>query len=430
MDADIPFARPFIGLEEETAVLRTLRSGWLTTAAEALAFEREFAGFLSRPPDCLDTEGPGRETPACREPPLCLAVNSATSGLHLLAKALCPDMGPGDVALVPSYTFAATAGVVRYSGAEVVFVDNKAGSFHIDPEQAGQTLDRLSQGLPAYPRRGAAQTRGFGPQGKARLLIPVHFGGLPCDMDALKTIGGRYAVKIMEDAAHAFPAALPGNAWAGDASDGGVFSFYATKTITTGEGGMVVVRDPALARRIALLRSHGIDRTIWNRYADPRASWYYEVLEPGFKYNLPDLLAALGRAQLSRAADLLGMRKRIARMYDAAFGDCDQFLLPPTGPGDARHLYPLRIKPETLTVNRDELISVLQARGIGVSVHFIPLHCMPYYKKRYALEAEDFPEALRCFQRELSLPLWPGMSDAQVNRVIDTVTAAVRENRR
>jgi dTDP-4-amino-4,6-dideoxygalactose transaminase len=188
---------------------------------------------------------------------------------------------------------------------------------------------------------------------------------------------------------------------------------------------MVVSRDGELCRRIAVMRSHGIDRAVWNRYTDRKASWYYEVVEPGFKYNLPDILAAIGRVQLTRAAALLKRRQEIAACYDAAFREDGRLRLPPSGPGDARHLYPLRLRPENLAISRDAFIEALQGRGIGVSVHFIPLHIMPYYKKRYALEAEDFPESMRNFEQVVSLPVWPGMTDAQTERVIKTVKAVL-----
>jgi dTDP-4-amino-4,6-dideoxygalactose transaminase len=246
-------------------------------------------------------------------------------------------------------------------------------------------------------------------------------------MEAIMAAARRYGVRVIEDAAHAFPSRLPGGEWAGTAGDIGVFSFYATKTITTGEGGMAVSRDADLCRRMAVMRSHGIDRTVWNRYTDRKASWYYEVVEPGFKYNLPDILAAVGRVQLTRAPALLKRREEIAACYDAAFRDDGRLLTPPSGPGDARHLYPLRIRPENLPVSRDAFIRALRDRGIGASVHFIPLHIMPYYKKQYALEAEDFPESMRNFEQVVSLPIWPGMRDAQVERVIETVKAVLNE---
>jgi dTDP-4-amino-4,6-dideoxygalactose transaminase len=417
---EIPFARPYIGAEEEEAVLRVLRSGWLTTGSETLAFEKEFAAFLEAP------EGvEGKGNPA-RPPLSALALNSATSGLHLALEAL--GVGPGDLVLVPSFTFTSTAEVVRYLGADAVFVDVTPGGFHMDPSALERTLERLARGLPPYsPRKKCGGgTEGFGPRGRPRAVIPVHFGGLPCDMEAIMAIAARCGIAVIEDAAHAFPSPLPGGDWAGTVGDAGVFSFYATKTITTGEGGMVVSRNRALLDRVAVMRSHGIDRAVWNRYTDTRASWYYEVVEPGFKYNLPDVLAAIGRVQLTRALTLLEARREIARRYDEAFREEPFCIIPPSGPADARHLYPLRLKAETPGLSRDRFIDRLKDAGIGVSVHFIPLHMMPYYKKRYTLEAEDFPESLAAFKGVISLPIWPGMTNAQVEGVITAVISIAR----
>ncbi|MDR2209994.1 MAG: DegT/DnrJ/EryC1/StrS aminotransferase family protein [Spirochaetaceae bacterium] len=386
----IPFARPWTGKEEEEAVLRVLRSGWLTTGREALAFEAEFSAFL------MERAAPG-------EPEIqALAVNSATSGLHLALEAL--GIGPGDAVFLPSYTFTATAEVVRYLGAEAVFVDLEGDSYNIGPAGLEQALSRA-----------------LGPGIRPRAVIPVHFGGLPCDMGAIKDLARRYGLAVVEDAAHAFPAPLPGkdSPWAGTGGDAGVFSFYATKTITTGEGGMVVTRRKDLAERVSLMRSHGIDRSIWNRYTDPKAPWYYEVVAPGYKYNLPDLLAALGRVQLSRAMELLKMRESIAARYDGALKNHGAVILPP--PGGARHLYTLRFRNPA---DRDPCMEYLRNKGIGTSVHFIPLHIMPYYKERYGLKAEEYPESLKRFRETLSLPIWPGMSEAQVDRVIGAVREA------
>jgi dTDP-4-amino-4,6-dideoxygalactose transaminase len=397
---EIPFARPFIGREEEEAVLRVLRSGWLTTGKETLEFEKEFAAFLS--PDSTDSaEGGSAIKKGESSPPLAaLAVNSATSGLHLALEASC--IGPGDLVLVPSLTFTATAEVVRYLGADVVFVDTAPGTFHI----SGETLERALRKLP--PRR-------------AKAVVPVHYGGLPCGMDDILSVAAQYGLKVVEDAAHSFPSRLDSGRFAGALGDVGVFSFYATKTITTGEGGMVVTRDRAMAERIRVMRSHGIDRSVWNRYTDTKASWYYEVQAPGFKYNIPDILSALGRAQLGRANELLALRRDIAKSYDDAFGSDGHFTLPPTGPGDARHLYPLRINPQRLSISRNTFIEKLQERGIGVSVHFIPLHTMPYYKERYSLRESDFPESMAAYSGTISLPIWPGMKNSQVERVITVV---------
>jgi len=408
----IPFARPYIGKEEEDAVLAVLRSGWLTTGKETLEFEKDFGNFLNESVECM-------------------AVNSATSGLHLALEAL--GIKEGDLVLVPSMTFTATAEVVRYLGAEPVFVDVSKDSYLMDPTALEQTLQRLNRGESAYPTRkgsnAGAESGGFGPKGRAKAVMPVHYAGLPCDMDAILSIAKKYDLKVVEDAAHSFPSFVNGS-WAGLIGDIGVYSFYATKTITTGEGGMVVTRDKAVAERIKIMRSHGIDRSIWTRYTDTKASWYYEVLEPGFKYNIPDILSAIGRVQLRRAMFLLEEREKLARRYDEAFGTDDNFLLPPTGPGDARHLYPLRLNLEKLSIGRNEFAAKIQEQGVGVSVHFIPLHTMPYYKKRYFLEDEDFPETLKSFKQTITLPLWPGLTDAQINRVITVVkTLACEYNR-
>jgi dTDP-4-amino-4,6-dideoxygalactose transaminase len=243
-------------------------------------------------------------------------------------------------------------------------------------------------------------------------------------MAAIMACARRYGLKVVEDAAHSFPSYLGPSlkgGYAGAIGDLGVFSFYATKTISTGEGGMVVCGSRELAGRISLMRSHGIDRSIWNRYTDSKASWYYEVLEAGYKYNFPDLLAAIGRVQLGRAWDLLRMRREIAGAYDSAFGADPHFTIPPRHPSDARHLYPLRLNLESLRIDRDRFAALLQEGGVGISVHFIPLHTMPYYRKTHNLEPGDFPHSIKSFRREISLPLWPGMDRAMVQRVIDLV---------
>lgn len=412
-DPFVPFALPAIGPEEEAAVLRVLRSGWLTTGKEALAFEGEFSAFLASLPSGKD--GGVRS----------FAVNSATSGLHLALEAC--GVGPGDVVLACPYTFTSTAEVVRYLGADVAFVDAAPGSYLIDPEALEETAARLEAGLPAYPPRAgssAGSAAGFGPRGRPAAVVPVHFAGLCCGMGRILDIARGRGMRVVEDAAHAFPSWVPGLGPAGTLGDVGVFSFYATKTITTGEGGMVVTSDAEIASRVSVMRSHGIDRSVWNRYTDKKASWRYQVVEAGFKYNMPDLLAALGRAQLAKATILLDQRLAIARAYDEAFGGDPRFVLPPTGEGDARHLYPLRLARPEGGARRDEFIGALQDAGVGVSVHFIPLHTMPYYAGRYALEPGDFPHALGMFEASVSLPIWPGMTERQVSRVVDAVRAA------
>jgi dTDP-4-amino-4,6-dideoxygalactose transaminase len=388
----VQFALPFIGKEEEEACLRVLRSGWLTTGAEALAFEAEFAAFLNN---------------GARRKPLvhCLAVNSATAGLHLALEAF--GVKAGDIVFTPSYTFASTAEVVRYLGAEPVFVDVAPGTYHLDPAALERTLERLTRGLPPYAARG-----GFGPRGEPKAVIPVHFGGLSCDMEAIGAVARKYGLKVIEDAAHAFPAETE-DGFLGTVADAGVFSFYATKTITTGEGGMVATRDVEVAERIRLMRLHGIDRAVWSRYTDTKASWYYEVKAAGYKYNLPDILAAIGRAQLARCAALLAKRREIGAAYDAAFARDPRFIPPRADSSDARHLYPLG-----LTGSRDAFVAKMQGAGVGVSVHFIPLHTMSFYRERNGFQEDDFPETMKAFRREVSLPIWAGMTDEQVDYVI------------
>ncbi|MDR2864131.1 MAG: DegT/DnrJ/EryC1/StrS family aminotransferase [Spirochaetaceae bacterium] len=415
----IVFARPYLGKDEEHAALRVLRSGWLTTGQEALAFEQEFAEFLDRGNKASLSGASlahGNTIQAQSSVLHALAVNSATSGLHLALQAL--GVGAGDIVLVPSYTFTASAETALYLGAEVVFVDTAPNSFLLDVEKLKETIERLKAGQSPY--------QSGGPKGRLAAIISVHFGGLPCDMKAIMELAREQGIPVVEDAAHAFPSRLENGKYAGDLGDIGVFSFYATKTLCTGEGGMLVTRDAALAKKIEIMRLHGIDRPVWNRYTGEKASWYYEVSAPGYKYNFPDLLAAIGRVQLKRAEKLLAMRQEIAACYDRAFCDDERFIIAPTGGANAYHLYPLRLNRQKCLISRNDLITRLQKEGIGVSVHFIPLHTMPFYKNRYNLKDEDFPETMKCFSDEISLPIWPGMSAKQVRRVIKTLRNVCR----
>lgn len=373
----IPFARPSIGHEEEKAVLEVLRSGWLTTAEQTRKFEEEFAAFTGAP--------------------YALAVNSATAGLHLALEAL--GIGPGDKVLTTPYTFTSTAEVVRYLNADPVFIDIDPASLTIDPRGIEEALQRDST---------------------IKAIIPVHIAGYPCDVEGINSTAGRYGVRVVEDAAHAFPIRVNGK-FLGTGSDLGVYSFYATKTITTGEGGMVVTSDSSLAERIARMRLHGIDREVWRRYTSSNASWKYDVVAPGYKYNLPDIAAAIGRVQLKRSEMLLNRRRRIAETYLDSLAGYDFLRLPPHHENHAWHLFIIRLVPEALNIERDEFIEELQARGIGVSVHFIPLHMMTYYKEKYGYKAEDFPNSLEAYQTAISLPIYPDMRDDQIQRVIETV---------
>lgn len=381
--AFIPFFKPSFTQAEEDAVIRVLRSGWLTTGKEAAEFEKEFAAFV------------GSEH--------CLAVNSASSGLMLAMDAF--GVGPGTKILTTPYTFVSTATSARHLGAEVTYVDIEAGGYGIDPELVDRALER---------------------DASIKAIVPVHIAGCLCDMGSLVEIARRRGVKVIEDAAHAFPSRT-GSGFAGTLGDAGVFSFYATKTITTGEGGMIAVKDGAAAERIRIMRSHGIDRNSFDRYTSKQASWKYDVIEEGWKCNLPDVLAAIGRVQLVKADDFFRKRSRIARIFNEEFSRYDFFEIPPDGEGNAWHLYLLRLAPGRLDCDRDRFAQELQDAGLGISMHFIPHFEMTWCKKRYGLSRADFPEAAKKYLSTITLPFWPDMDDDTVHRVTRIVVeTAVR----
>ena len=375
----LPFALPDIGDEEIAEVVDTLKSGWVTTGPKAARFEADFRAFM------------GDESLQA------IAVNSATAGLHLALEGL--GIGPGDEVITTTYTFTATAEVVRYLGADVRLVDIDPATLNIDPAAVEAAI------TPA-----------------TRAIVPVHYGGLAADMAALLDIARRHGLKVVEDAAHALPTICGGQLVGTLGSDATVFSFYANKTITTGEGGMLVTRDAALAQRARVMRLHGMNRDAFDRFTAKVPSWYYEVVAPGFKYNLTDIAAALGLQQLKKARAFQQSRQRIAAMYDAAFADLPLVLPPQPRPGDqhAWHLYALRLG-DGAAIERDRFIERLFDAGIGCSVHYIPLHLHPYWRERYALRPEQFPQAHKAYERILSLPLYTRMSDADVQRVVDAV---------
>ncbi len=370
----IPFARPSIGCEEEQALLSVLRSGWLTTGKETEAFENEFAAFVKSKH--------------------ALAVSSATAGLHLALDAL--GVGPEACVVTTPYTFAATAEVARYLGADPLFVDIEETSGNIDSDALSRCLERHQS---------------------IRAIIPVHFAGLPCDMDAISELSDRFRVPVVEDAAHCFPVRI-GDEFVGTIGQAGVYSFYVTKPITTGEGGMLVTESDTMARRVRLMRLHGIDRDVWDRYTSGSGSWDYRITEAGYKYNLTDMASAIGRIQLQRAEKLLVERRRIAAQYLAALAESDFLTLPLEAENHAWHLFVVRLATEKLTISRDEFIARLRERGIGVSVHFRPLHMMPYYERTYHYCPQDFPVSLANYLCSVSLPIYPGLSDEQIERVV------------
>ena len=380
----LPFALPDIGDEEIAEVVDTLKSGWVTTGPKAQRFELDFSAFLGEP---------GLHS---------IAVNSATAGLHLALEGL--GIGPGDEVITTTHTFTATAEVVRYLGADVRLVDIDPATLNIDP---------------------AAVEAAITPRTKA--ILPVHFGGLAADMQSLHGIARRHGLKVVEDAAHALPTTCDGQLIGTLGSDATVFSFYANKTITTGEGGMLVTRDAALARRARVMRLHGMNRDAFDRFTAKVPSWYYEVVAPGFKYNLTDIAAALGLQQLKKARAFQRTRARIATMYDEAFAELPLLLppKPPAGDQHAWHLYVLRLT-DAAGIERDRFIERLFDAGIGCSVHYIPLHLHPYWRERYALLPEQFPQSQKAYERMLSLPLYTRMSDADVQRVIDAVRGILK----
>ena len=379
----LPFALPEIGEAEIAEVVDTLRSGWVTTGPKARRFEQAFTEFLGDP--SLQS----------------VAVNSATAGLHLALEAL--GIGPGDEVITTTHTFTATAEVVRYLGADVKLVDVDPATLCIDPDAVEAAIT---------PR--------------TRCLIPVHYAGRAADMDRLLDIARRHGLKVVEDAAHALPTTHRGALVGTLGSDATVFSFYANKTITTGEGGMLVTRDPALAERARVMRLHGINRDAFDRFTAKVPSWYYEIVAPGFKYNLTDIAAALGLHQLGRARGFQQRRAELAARYAQALQGLPLVLPPEALAGDthAWHLYVLRLA-EGAPTGRDALIEALFADGIGCSVHYIPLHQHPYWRERYGLRAEDFPASQHAYERMLSLPLYTRMTEADVDRVAASLRRAL-----
>ncbi len=381
----LPFALPEIGDEEIAEVVDTLKSGWVTTGPKAKRFEEAFARFLGTP-----------------EPLHCIAVNSATAGLHLALEAL--GVGPGDEVITTTHTFTATAEVVRYLGADVKLVDIDPATLNIDVQAVEAAIT---------------------PRTKA--LLPVHYGGLAADMPALLALARRHGLKVVEDAAHALPTTSAGALVGTLGSDATVFSFYANKTITTGEGGMLVTRDDALARRARTMRLHGMSRDAFDRFTAKVPSWYYEIVAPGFKYNLTDIAAAMGLHQLAKAERFQQRRQQIAERYNRLLAGLPLLLPPQAAAGDrhAWHLYPVRLSDDT-ACSRDALVEALYAAKIGCSVHYIPLHLHPYWRDRYGLQASMFPHSQHAYERLISLPIYTRMADADVDRVAEVLRRTLR----
>ena len=377
-NAFIPFARPDIGEEEITAVAHAMRSGWVTTGPETRAFEQEFGDYL----------GGGVHT---------IAVNSATAGLHLALEAM--GIGPGDEVIAPTLTFTATTEVIRYLGADPVLVDCDPVTLNIDVRKIEAAIT---------PR--------------TRAIMPVHYGGLACDMTAIREIADRHGLRVLEDAAHALPTTHGGTLVGQLDSDAAVFSFYANKTMTTGEGGMVVTRNAEMAARMRVMRLHGINRDAFDRFTSKTPAWYYEIVAPGFKYNMTDMAGAMGRVQLRRLPAFLQRRQQLAARYLEGLHDLP-LILPadaPAGDIHAWHLFVLRL-PDNAGITRDEVIQQLSDAGIGTSVHYVPLHRQPYWRDTYGLTPAMFPEAEKAYQQMFSIPLFTAMSDAEQERIIEAL---------
>ena len=372
----LPFARPDIGEAEIAAVTQALLSGWVSTGPKTREFEQAFTDYLG---------GNGLQS---------IAVNSATAGLHLAMEAL--GIGPGDEVIAPTLTFTATVEVVRYLGADPVLVDVEPITLNIDP--------------------GAIRAA-ITPRTKA--IMPVHYAGLACRMDEILAIAREHGLKVVEDAAHALPTTWKGQLVGQLQSDVTVFSFYANKTITTGEGGMAVTRHPALAERMRVMRLHGMSRDAFDRFNSKTPAWYYEIVAPGFKYNMTDVAAAMGVEQLARLPQFVQRRQHLAARYQAQLAGLPlvQPADAPAGDTHAWHLYVVRLAPGA-RAGRDEIIQALSDRGIGTSVHYVPLHRQPYWRDRYQLTPARFPHAEAAYQCMLSLPLFTAMHDADQDRVI------------
>lgn len=381
----LPFALPDITDREIDAVVAALRSGWITTGPRTREFEQRFSAAAG-----------GGEV---------VMVNSCTAAMHLALEAI--GIQPGDEVIVPTMTFAATAEVVRYLGATPVLVDVLAADHNIDPL--------------AVERAVTSRTRA---------VIPVHFAGMPCDIDSVTDLGRARGLVVIDDAAHCFPCEYRGRP-VGTWADVTAFSFYATKTMTTAEGGAAVTTRPDWAERMRVMSLHGISKDAWKRYS-VEGSWYYEIIAPGFKYNMTDIAAALGLVQLERAEEMTDARRRIADQYDSAFAESDTFEVIPrhADRGHSHHLYVLKLRPGALRVGRGEVIERLKQRGVGASVHFIPLHLHPYYRDRFGYRPDSNPIALDLFERSFSLPIYSRMATADVQRVVEAVLDIAREGRR
>jgi dTDP-4-amino-4,6-dideoxygalactose transaminase len=393
----VPFSPPLIGEEEIAEVVDTLRSDWITTGPKVKRFEEEFAQLVGAP--------------------RALALSSCTAALHVALKTL--GIGPGDAVITTAMTFCSGVHVIEQVGARPILVDVEPDTLNIDPAKVRDALEK--------PGRETGS-------GQIKAILPVHLYGHPCDLDSLGEIARSHKLAVVEDAAHALPAKYHGRMIGTLATPSSVpnltcFSFYATKNLTTGEGGMLTGPND-LVEEARIWSLHGMTCDAWKRYGS-EGSWYYEVVRPGFKYNMTDIQAALGLHQLRKLTNLWARRPEVARRYNAAFSSLEELRIPAEHADveHAWHIYVLRLDTTRLRISRNRFVSELNARNIAASVHFIPIHLHPYYRHKYRYRPEDFPVAYREYRRMLSLPLFSRMSDQDVEDVIESVCAIVREYR-
>lgn len=379
----LPPFRPFIGDDEINEVIDTLRSDWITTGPKTLTFEKLFREYVKSKN--------------------ALAVSSCTAALHLGLAAI--GVGRGDEVITSPITFASTANVILHQGAKPVFVDIQIDSYNIDPEKIREKITN-----------------------KTKAIIPVHYGGNPCELDEILEIAEDNNLFVIEDAAHAIGSSYK-NRKIGGIGDITCFSFYATKNITTGEGGMVTTNDNELSDKIKILSLHGISKDAWKRYSS-KGNWYYEVLAPGYKYNMTDIQAAIGMHQLKKLDNFIKIKKRIAEIYLKEFAGMPEIILPQIKNYvlNSWHLFPIRLKTSLLKIDRNKFIDLLKENNIGTSVHFIPIHMHPYYKNTFGFKDNDFPIAKDVYYSIISIPIYPKMTENDAYDVVNAIKKIIDEH--
>lgn len=381
----LEYFRPQIDENEINEVIATLKSGWLTTGEKTRIFENKLKQYL----DCKNV----------------LSVNSCTAALHL-ALAVCSITHNDEVITTP-YTFAATANVIVHQNAKPVFIDIDPLTYNLDPNKIQEKISK-----------------------NTKAIIPVHYAGHPCEMDEIQKIAKEHDLAVIEDAAHALGAVYK-NKKIGNIGDFTCFSFYANKNMTTAEGGAITTDDDILAEKIRIMSLHGISKDAWKRYSS-QGSWYYEIEYPGYKYNMTDLQSSLGIHQLRKFDAMQRRRTEIAKLYNDELGIVNEIILPHVKPyvTHSWHLYPILLNPELLKISRNDFIQALKSEQIGTSVHFIPIHLHPYYKNKYHYKSGDYPVAEAVYANEISLPIYPAMSDDDAHDVIDAIKTIIRSNRK